>query len=526
MHVSTTGLTSPARRCETPSEERPRRERNQSASPPSQLPEMRSPELRMLVGIASYGEKNLLFLKRIIQDYRSLEMQVDIVVFSDAPKDVGPGVEVIAGLPVRDPWSLPFAHKPVFASRLESYDLFAYSEDDMEVTAANIDAFLRAIKHLAPDELPGFLRYEVDSSGNLSVPEAHASAHWKPETVKQRGDYTVAEFSNEHAAFYLLTREQLRSVIASGNFLRPPHEGRFDMACTAATDPYTVCGFRKVICISHFDDFLIHHVPNRYAGQLGLPLQTIKDQVGVLMDVRKGQLPATTLCNVETKVLRGKWSKQYDETAREEVLALVPGEAKTILSIGCGWGATELELHRRGFNITVFPLDSVAGVAVERLGLETIYGTMMGCFDKVQRRTFDCVLLTDLLHLLADPHETLWRAASLVADRGTLLVCGPNFYSARLTMKRLLKGGDYRKLGRFDLSGVKLVRLGYVERQIRRAGLCIMMTRWARLVSGPAKFTPGRPLCALTHDAWIIKASRIRRWQPGKKRRAAVPAVS
>ena len=100
-----------------------------------------------------------------------MTMEVDVIVVSEAPKDLGPEVKVIVGLPSPNPWSLPFAHKAVFAQNVDRYDLFIYSEDDMYVTEENIQAFLRATPQLEPREIAGYLRYEIGQSGVWSLPE-------------------------------------------------------------------------------------------------------------------------------------------------------------------------------------------------------------------------------------------------------------------------------------------------------------------------------------------------------------------
>ena len=63
------------------------------------------------------------------------------------------------------------------------------------------------------------------------------------------------------------------------------------MACTAATDPYTNCGFRKVVCISSLEDFLIHHLSNRYVNQFGISLPAYQEQVQTLIEIRDGVHP-------------------------------------------------------------------------------------------------------------------------------------------------------------------------------------------------------------------------------------------
>ena len=464
--------------------------------------------VRLLVAIASHGQKNMGFLRRIIQSYRSMAMDADVVVVSEAPKDLGPDVQVTVGLPSSNPWSLPFAHKAVFARNVDRYDLFVYSEDDMAVTEKNIQAFLRVTPALEADEIAGFLRFEAAESGVLSVPEAHGSAHWRPESVKRRGEHTIAEFTNEHAGFYILTQTQLKRAIASGNFLREPYHGRYGLPETAATDPYTCCGFRKVICISALDDFLIHHLPNRYVGRLGLPLTAIQEQVRTLVDICNGTHPATTLCETEAKVLHGKWSKGYDEERVAEVLEMVPVAARTMLSIGSGCGETELELQRRGVKIVVFPLDSVVGAAAERLGFEVVYGNLNECLDKLQGRTFDCVLITNLLHLLPNPWPVLDQSCRLINESGTLILSGPNFHTVRTLCKRALKGGDYRKLRSFEQSGIHMLRVGEIARQIKRSGLEIVARRWYDHASARNRFNFRRPWGSFVAENWVLQARR------------------
>src|SRR4029077_4966869 len=120
-----------------------------------------------LVAIASYGISNDHYLAQVVKEYRSMLFGVDIVVLSNIHKEVGPGVELVVGLPTKDPWSLPFGHKKVFADRLNRYDLFLYSEDDILITERNIRAFLRLDEVLLDDEIAGFFRFEIDPSKQI-----------------------------------------------------------------------------------------------------------------------------------------------------------------------------------------------------------------------------------------------------------------------------------------------------------------------------------------------------------------------
>lgn len=459
---------------------------------------------RLLVVIASYGNRNIELLKKVIGRYRGMAMEVDIVVLSEAPKvGLGPGVRVEIGLPSENPWSLPFGHKRIFADNVDRYDLFAYTEDDIEITETHLRSFLRITAMLPPDEIAGFLRFETDEAGFVTLPDVNGPFHWKPGTVQIRGECTVAEFTNEHAAFFVLTQEQLRVSIASGGFLRAPYEGRYDMLCTAATDPYTSCGLKKVIPISHLDSFLIHHLSNRYSGKLGPSLDAFKQQIQTLSDIGMGKHPSTTLTGVETRIRGLRWSKSYYEKPADQVLAMVKPEARNLLSVGCGWGDTEESLQARGVKVTALPLDSVIGAAAARRGIEMVYGEYPQCWKDLEGRRFQNVLVTHLLHLQEDPRTWIEYCANVLANDGALLVSGPNFEMLPVAAKRLVGSGEFCKLGDFRAGGINPFGVSAVKRWMNEAGLRVDSVRWYN--------STVRPYSSGAFSRWQRFRSKLRR---------------
>ena len=465
--------------------------------------------LRLLVAIASYGERQLEYLKRIIRNYEQMTLDVDVVVFSEAAKDLGSKVEVVIGLPSSNPWSLPFAHKQFFADNVERYDLFLYSEDDILVTEANIQAFLRLTPTLADEEVAGFLHYEKDAHGGTWMVCVHRHFHWKADSVRRRGENTVAEFSNEHSACYLLTQSQLRRAIASGGFLRPPHEGQYDMLCAAATDPYTNCGFRKVICVSALEDFMVHHLPDKYVGQLDVPLDAFQEQVKTLLRIGSGEHPARNLCEITARFRHFWWQKSYYEKPDEELLGWIRGN-QAVLSIGCGWGATEATLKERGATVTALPLDSIIGETAARRGAEVIHGNWDECRAALNGRSFDCVLMTDLLHLHPNPGQFVQQCCGFVKKGGILVLGGPNFDRLPWYLKRVCGSREFRKLRSFDLSGISVCGPRTLSAPIMNAGLRVADVRWLNHEFG-ARGLRGKQIRMgwLTARNWVLRAERL-----------------
>ena len=64
---------------------------------------------RVLVALASYGTSNDEYLARLIEEYRSMSFQVDIVVLSNIPKQLGPRHSGFGGLATVEPLVASFS---------------------------------------------------------------------------------------------------------------------------------------------------------------------------------------------------------------------------------------------------------------------------------------------------------------------------------------------------------------------------------------------------------------------------------
>jgi 2-polyprenyl-3-methyl-5-hydroxy-6-metoxy-1,4-benzoquinol methylase len=427
----------------------------------------------ILVAIVSHGTVNDRYLAELVREYRSMPFHVDIVVFSNVHKDVGPGVElIVVDLNGKNPGSLPFPHKQLFASRLDQYDLFIYSEDDTRLTERNLQAFLDVSSTLPPDEIPGFIRFEEGPDGSQNFPDVRGHFHWDPESVRCRNGEVFAYLTNEHSACYVLTREQLRGAIYSGGFLVDPHHAKYDRVCTAATDPYTQCGFQKLICISRLSDFQIHHLSNKYVGTgFGVSGVELGRQVDVLLRIAKNGHRPSSLFKTETKMMNGYYSKSYYESARPEILAAIPSSVQSVLSIGCGWGATEIALAEKGLRIVAVPLDPVIAGGAETKGVKIVGGDFTAARKALHGESFDCLLILNVLHLIAQPAETLSLFAQLLRSGATAIVQVPRV-TRHTTLVRILRGNQrFKDVGNYKRTGVQVTSRRVIQRWVVNSGL-------------------------------------------------------
>lgn len=430
---------------------------------------------RMLVAIASYGSSNDRYLERIINEYRSMAFAVDIVVLSNIDKRAKFGTDCIVGTPSRNPWSLPFAHKKLFTERRDQYDLFIYSEDDILVTERNISAWLEVMRVLPENEIAGFLRVEYGEDGRRNYPDVHAHFHWDAASVRRRGDYVLAHFTNEHAACFIMTREQLRGALRSGRFDVAPHEGKYDLLCTAATDPYTQCGLTKLIPVSHLEEFTVHHMSNKYVGRVGATSEEFNRQTGALLQIAEQAGCPPSLLASETKLPRGAYSKDYYEPVMPQVLERIPYASRNVLSIGCGSGATESRLVKKGISVTAIPLDPVICRGAAEKGVEIIEGDLREARRRLEGRQFDCILMLNVLHLFPKPVDVLSSFGDLLGRHAPIIIQSPNM-SGLPAIWRQLRNGRIEVPRTFEIASAHFSHRGNVEKWCRKAGLSSVRT--------------------------------------------------
>ena len=112
------------------------------------------------------------------------------------------------------------------------------------------------------------LRYESSKGLLKYYPDCHDKFKWDKKSVIKLGHYTFAQFTNHHQGSYIFTKRQLNHIIDNfpTSFTANNKFSYYGRPERVGADLYHLGGLTKLICISHFDNFLLHHIPNKYVN--------------------------------------------------------------------------------------------------------------------------------------------------------------------------------------------------------------------------------------------------------------------
>ena len=176
---------------------------------------------------------------------------------------------------------------------------------------------------------------------------------------------------------------------------------------------------------------------------------------------------------------------------------MVPEGVRSVLSIGCGWGATEQRLVEKEIRVKGVAVDSVIAVSAEARGVEVVYGDLKNARKQLANERFDCVLMSNVLHLIPNPVKILSSFADLLSPGGCMISSVPNLSGARRISRRVrLRGKPLLNCSinprGYDVSGMHVTTGRVIRRWFRQAGLRPMKMVYE--VSGEKKSADRRSL--------------------------------
>jgi 2-polyprenyl-3-methyl-5-hydroxy-6-metoxy-1,4-benzoquinol methylase len=184
-------------------------------------------------------------------------------------------------------------------------------------------------------------------------------------------------------------------------------------------------------------------------------------------------------------------NETYYTHLRTDVLALVPDQAKTVLSVGCGEGLTEAELVKRGVRVVGIEIDPSSAAEAEANGLEMLEGDATELSRSLSEREFDCLLYADVLEHIADPVELMKLHVSSLRPGGCAIVSVPNFRHFYVFQELFLRGHiRYQEAGVLDRTHVRITTRKLIQEWFGDVGLRSDVVRYQiwrkreRLMSG------------------------------------------
>lgn len=169
---------------------------------------------------------------------------------------------------------------------------------------------------------------------------------------------------------------------------------------------------------------------------------------------------------------KAKVGDKYCDTPKDDILALIPGDAVRILDVGCGAGATGRELKaRRSCEIFGVEIDAGRAARAESRLDKVLRADIETAELPFEALSFDCVVCADVLEHLRDPWTTVRKLRRFLKPGGCLVAGLPNVRHWRV-LKNLIVSGTwaYEESGILDRDHLRFFARKDILRMFEEAG--------------------------------------------------------
>jgi len=169
--------------------------------------------------------------------------------------------------------------------------------------------------------------------------------------------------------------------------------------------------------------------------------------------------------------MRDKKNIHYYFSARDDLIRLIPPQARRILEVGCAGGMTGKALKEKG-------VEEIVGIEINEEVAQSgkcFYNQLIiGDIEKVnlpfEEEHFDCILYGDVLEHLVDPWRVL-KEHHRFLKRGTIICSIPNIRHYRIIKKLMFKGKwEYTGDGILDRTHLRFFTLDSIQTMLNEAG--------------------------------------------------------
>lgn len=241
---------------------------------------------KILAVLVNYGEEQLNYLEEVVQNLKNFKKyDVTVIVNSNISINID-GVDKVIIHELEDYQLLPLTCRQTIWENKDAFDVFIYGENDHLFKENHIDNHIFYTSILPDNRITGLIQFEEDETGKY-YPGYHLDFEWDFNSVEVFKGNKFAYFSNVHQATFILTKSQLQRIGDKIDFtslvsaelnslqklyrkvrkkigLKNKRTNIYSQKCKVNTDVFEFGGMKKLICISDFEENLIHHLPNLY----------------------------------------------------------------------------------------------------------------------------------------------------------------------------------------------------------------------------------------------------------------------
>ena len=165
---------------------------------------------------------------------------------------------------------------------------------------------------------------------------------------------------------------------------------------------------------------------------------------------------------------------KYYENEREDIIALIPNDARRVLDTGCGFGLMGKRLKEK-LDIEVVGIENEKGVInvaknnVDKL----IIGDVEDLKLPFERGYFDCIVYGDILEHLKDPWRVLKEHVYYLKKGGYSIASIPNISHYSVIKALLYDIWEYKPSGILDERHLRFFTLEGIRQMFKDAGYTI-----------------------------------------------------
>ncbi len=227
---------------------------------------------KLLVSIMSKGDKQLEHLNTITNEYLSYK-NYDVTVSIQSDIDVSRN-DIVLNKHDSNIDKMPYAHRQEFLDKINDYDLFLCTENDMLVKEEAINVYMKYDSSLPINYCIGFIRYEkrvIDDPNDENLycldiwPQIEHISNEK--ITIENNDYFILR--NPFQSCFLFNREKLNYVINNFDFFRTYQSGVEVATAGMFVNWDATKGVINRVCTRNLEDLkkcLIHHLPNKHCN--------------------------------------------------------------------------------------------------------------------------------------------------------------------------------------------------------------------------------------------------------------------